>query len=269
MSSSADFEKLTDDIIYGSLALSPVGATQSGYHEHNGMKLDEMLDDYSAAGIEGQRKFYEGVQTRIAGLNARSLDKEQQADLEVIKNDLGLALLDLNTIQSYKHNPTVYVELAGNALFVPSILEYAPKEQRFQHIIKRLEKMPALFEQARANLVDSPAVWNRVAREENGRDDRLDRPGPPRRRARSAEGGLHRAAAALAALRDFSAFLRRTFKEDQRLAAWQGELREEIRVRSCDRKDTGTVARRSRSSPDNAAGNGEAGCAENGQGGTR
>ena len=27
--------------------------------------------------------------------------------------------------------------------------------------------MPALFDQAKANLVDAPEVWNRVAREEN------------------------------------------------------------------------------------------------------
>jgi uncharacterized protein (DUF885 family) len=208
ISSSADFEKLTDDLLYGSLALSPVSATQTGYHEHNGMKLDEMLDDYGAAGIEGQRKFYEGYQSRIAALNVPSLDKEQQADLEVIKNNLSLALLDLNTIQSYKHNPTVYVELAGNALFVPSILEYAPKEQRFQHIIKRLEKMPALFEQAKANLVDAPAVWNRVAREENegtiGLIDHDLRGGVPE----AQKADYERAAkGALAALKDFSTFL--------------------------------------------------------------
>jgi uncharacterized protein (DUF885 family) len=167
-----------------------------------------MLDDYSAAGIEGQRKFYEGYQTRIAALNVASLDKEQQADMEVIKNNLSLALLDLNTIQSYKHNPTVYVELAGNALFVPSILEYAPKEQRFQHIVKRLEKMPALFEQARTNLVDAPAVWNRVAREENegtisliDKDLRGDVP-------EAQKADYERAAkGALAALKDFSTFL--------------------------------------------------------------
>jgi len=208
ISSSSDFEKLTDDLLYGSLALSPVSATQTGYHEHNGMKLDEMLDDYSASGIEGQRKFYEGYQTRIAALNVPSLDKEQQADLEVIKNDLSLALLDLNTIQSYKHNPTVYVELAGNALFVPSILEYAPKEQRFLHIIKRLEKMPALFEQARANLVDAPAVWNRVAREENqgtiGLIDQDLRGAVPEVQKADYERA---AKSALAALNDFNTFL--------------------------------------------------------------
>jgi len=79
------------------------------------------------------------LQTRIASLNQASLDKEQQADVEIMRNALGLALLDLNTIQSYKHNPTIYVELAGNALFTPYMLNYAPKDQRIQHIIRRLK----------------------------------------------------------------------------------------------------------------------------------
>jgi len=167
MSNTAEFEKLTDDLLYGTLALSPVAATQTGYHEHNGMPLDEALDDYSQMGIERQRQFYEQIQSRVNALNATSLDKEQHADLEIMKNQLNLQLLELNTIQSFKHNPTIYVELAGNALFVPFILEYAPKDQRFRHIVKRLEKMPALFEQAKANLVDAPEIWNRVAVDEN------------------------------------------------------------------------------------------------------
>ena len=167
MSNTAEFEKLTDDLLYGTLALSPVAATQTGYHEHNGMPLDEALDDYSQMGIERQRQFYEQIQSRVNALNATSLDKEQHADLEIMKNQLNLQLLELNTIQSFKHNPTIYVELAGNALFVPFILEYAPKDQRFRHIVKRLEKMPALFEQAKANLVDAPEIWNHVAVDEN------------------------------------------------------------------------------------------------------
>ena len=167
MSNTAEFEKLTDDLLYGTLALSPVAATQTGYHEHNGMPLDEALDDYSQMGIERQRQFYEQIQSRVNALNATSLDKEQHADLEIMKNQVNLQLLELNTIQSFKHNPTIYVELAGNALFVPFILEYAPKDQRFRHIVKRLEKMPALFEQAKANLVDAPEIWNHVAVDEN------------------------------------------------------------------------------------------------------
>src|SRR5262249_6698429 len=107
---TAEFEKLTDDLLYGAAALAPVAATQTGYHEHNGMRLDEMLDDYSQAGVEAQRKFYEGIQARVNSLNVASLDKEQQADVEIIKNQLNLQLLDLTTIQSFKHNPTMYVE---------------------------------------------------------------------------------------------------------------------------------------------------------------
>jgi uncharacterized protein (DUF885 family) len=205
---AADFEKLTDDLMYGSLALSPVNATQTGYHEHNGMSLDDSLDDYSQAGIDKAKTFFEGMQTRVNALNAASLDKEQQADLEIMKNQLNLQLLDLNTIQSFKHNPTVYVELAGNALFVPYMLEYAPKERRFQSIVRRIEKMPALFEQAKAQLVDAPEVWNRVAREENtGNVDLIDKtiriatPEP-------LKADYDRAAtAAIAALKDFNTFL--------------------------------------------------------------
>ncbi len=207
-SSSAEFDKLTGDLLYGSLALSPVAATGTGYHEHNGVILDEQLDDYSAAGIDAQRAFYEGFQTRIASLNSAPLDKEQKADLEIIKNYLNLALLELQTIQNYKHNPTVYVELAGNALFTPYMLNYAPKERRFQHIIKRLEKFPALFEQAKANLTDAPDVWNRVAREENdgtiGLVDQVLRKEVPEAQKTDYDRAAQNA---LKALKDFTTYL--------------------------------------------------------------
>src|SRR6516225_8939736 len=93
MPSSIDFERLTDDLLYGSLALSPVTATQMGYHEHNGVQLDEMIDDFSPSGIDAQRKFYQDFQTRVNAWNSSSLDKEQRADLEIMKNDLSLYLL--------------------------------------------------------------------------------------------------------------------------------------------------------------------------------
>jgi uncharacterized protein (DUF885 family) len=217
----ADFDKLSDDLIYGSLALSPVSATQTGYHEHNGVQLDEMIDDFSPAGIDAQRKFYEGFQMRANAWNVSSLDKEQAADLDVIKNDLNLYLLDLNTIQSYKHNPTVYVELAGNAIFVPSILDYAPLDKRYHDIIKRLEKFPVLFAQAKANLVDAPDVWNRVAREENeGNIGLIDK--ELRAKVPDAQKNDYDRAAgpALTALKDFDSFLEKdlsTKKSDWRL----------------------------------------------------
>jgi len=205
----ADSEKLTQDFIYGDLALSPVSATAAGYHQHNGMTLDAMLDDYSAAGLEQQRQFCTDIQNRAGVLDPSKLDKEQKADLDIITSNTGLCLLELNTIQSFKHNPTVYVELVGNALFTPYMLNYAPVEQRFDHISSRLAKVPLLLEQAKANLTDAPEVWNRVAREENdGNIELIDKTlraaVPESRKAAYAKA----ADKAIAAARDFNAFLK-------------------------------------------------------------
>jgi uncharacterized protein (DUF885 family) len=220
-SSAEDFDKLADDFIYGSLALSPVSATSTGYHQHNGVSLDEALDDWSGAGVDAARKFYQAFDSRLAALNPAALDKEQAADVGIIRNSLNLALLDLNEIQSYKHNPTTYVELVGNALYTPYILNYAPKEQRFGHIIKRMEKLPALVDQAKTNLVDSPDVWNKVARDENdGNIDLIDK--TLRQDVPDAQKADYAKAAgpALAALHDFNAYLANTLsqkKSDWRL----------------------------------------------------
>jgi len=218
---AADLDKLVDDFVYGSLALSPVSATSNGYHQHNGASLDEAVDDYSPASMDAARKFYQGFDSRITALNQATLDAEQRADLGIIRNSLKLALLELDEIQTYKHNPTTYVELAGNALYTPSILNYAPKEQRFGHIIKRMEKIPLLMDQAKANLVDSPEIWNRVALDENaGNIDLIDKTlrgdVPDAQKADFAKA----ATPALAAMRDFNTYLEKTLsqkKSDWRL----------------------------------------------------
>jgi uncharacterized protein (DUF885 family) len=171
-SEKPDFSKLTDDFVYGSLALSPTSATSAGYHEHNGVKLDDQIDDFSSAGIDQQHKFFSDFHTRLASIQQASLSAEDRADYEIIDNQVNLSLLELDKIQSYRHNPTVYVELVGNALFTPFVLEYGPIDSRYRNIIQRLQKVPALMEQGETNLADSPKVWNRVAREEN--DGNLD-----------------------------------------------------------------------------------------------
>jgi uncharacterized protein (DUF885 family) len=206
-----DFDKLTEDFTFGTLAISPVTATLTGYHEHDGVHLDETLDDYSAAGIDAQRRFYQSIQRRLGQINPDSLDNEQKTDAQIMNDNLGLTMLEFDTIQGYKHNPTVYVELIGNALYTPFVLEYAPLERRFQHITHRLEKVPTLIAQAKANLLDAPEVWNRVAREENnGNIDLIDK--TLRQSAPDSQKEVYRSAAdkAIAALKDFNGYLERT-----------------------------------------------------------
>jgi uncharacterized protein (DUF885 family) len=204
-----DFSKLTEDFVYGSLALSPVSATQAGYHEHEGVKLDEKLDDFSPSGIEATRKFYAGFHDRLAGIDQQALSAEERADYQIIQNATDLSLEDLQEIQSYRHNPTVYVELVGNALFTPFVLEYAPLDTRFGQIMKRLSLVPVLMDQAKMNLADSPEVWNRVAREENdGNIDLIDKTLRAKAPANLKADFDKAAAPALESLRSFNAYLK-------------------------------------------------------------
>ena len=135
---AAAFQEMTGEFVHSTLGLSPVLATSVGYHEHGGVKLDTLLDDLSAAGVEKQRKHWREWQSRLRGVEQAGLDAQGRADLELMLGQAELALLELDTIQAWRHNPTTYVELAGNALFTPYSVEYAPAPERWRHIIARL-----------------------------------------------------------------------------------------------------------------------------------
>ncbi|HEX6896616.1 MAG TPA: DUF885 domain-containing protein [Bryobacteraceae bacterium] len=204
-----DLSKLTDEFVHGSLALSPVSATSAGYHEHAGIHLDQKLDDYSATGIQDQQQFYSSFHDRLAAIKPDQLSNEDRADYQILQHQVELALLELREIQSYRHNPTVYVELVGNALFTPFVLEYGPIEPRYRDIIQRLTAVPALMDQAKGNLVDAPEVWNRVAQQENdGNLDLIDKTLRAKVPAGLKPDYDRAAAGALDSLRAFSAYLK-------------------------------------------------------------
>lgn len=162
-----DFAALTEEFVHSTLALSPVAATAAGYHRHNGVLLDKLLDDVSAAGMEARRRHWQGWLGRLERIDEEPLDEQARADLGLMKNLCEAALFELDTEQSWRRNPTYYVELLGTALFTPYALDYAPSEERWRHVIARLEAAPAFLEAARGNLKSSNPVWTQTAIEEN------------------------------------------------------------------------------------------------------
>jgi hypothetical protein len=138
-----------------------------GLHEYQGQKLDEQLDDISPASLDRQRRFYEKFRDRLSSLKLDQLGPEDRADLTILQNQVSLALMEATEIRSHLHNPTMYVETLGNALFTPYVLEYAPKPERVRHIMARLQQVPLFLDQAASNLASSPDIWTKVAIEEN------------------------------------------------------------------------------------------------------
>jgi uncharacterized protein (DUF885 family) len=168
------FTQMTDQFVKESLALSPVNATQAGYHKHRDPKtgetinLDAQLDDVGPQGVAAQRKFYRAWRHRFqTEAPVASLDAQDAADYRLIDDQIAVSLLDFEHIQSYKHNPTGYVELIGNAMFLPLTQEYASKEVRVGDVILRIGQIPHFIEQARSELTDSDPIFISAAVEEN------------------------------------------------------------------------------------------------------
>ena len=209
-SSPTTFAALSEEFVYETLAFAPASATTVGYHQHKGVSLDAALDDYSGAALNKQHDFYTNFRLRLdQAVDPAKLSKEDRADYDILNDQVSMALLELDSIHNYRHNPTVYVELIGNALFGPYSLEYAPKDQRYGHIIARLEKIPGFFAQAKLNLTDAPEVWNRVAREENEGnvaliDDTLRKGCPPALKAKYDAAAKE----AIGALKNFNEWLK-------------------------------------------------------------
>lgn len=204
------FTKLAEEFIYTSLANSPSAATQYGYHRHGALDLDSMLDDYSPGAIERQRRWYQDLRLRLQrASDIDTLSPEDRADLDIVHDQISLSLLELQTIQNYRHNPTLYVELIGNALYGPFILEYTDKNKRYEHIIARLRAVPGLLQQARQNLTTAPRIWTEVAIEENDGnvaliEGQMRTQAPADSRARYDEA----AKLAIEALKSFTQYLR-------------------------------------------------------------
>ncbi len=171
---TAKFAKLSEEFIHETLALSPSTASQAGYHQHVDPKtgktiaLDGLLDDMSSAGMAEQRRVYAQWRERFRSETPlAALGIEDAADWQLIDDQIGLNLLELDRIQNYKHNPTVYVELLGSALFQPLTDDYAPENVRLGHVLSRMAATAQFLDQARSQLVDADPIFIKVAVEEN------------------------------------------------------------------------------------------------------
>ena len=215
--SNADFPKVVQEFVYKTLSFSPVFASGQGLHQYNNQNFDTQLDDLSAASIQAQRTYYVDLHKRLGEFDSNSLPAEDRADLVIMEYQIGLALFDIDVAESWRHSPQSYVELIGNALYNPFVLEYAPKETRYVHIMARLVKIPALLETARRQLGDAPDEWRKVAIEENdGNIDLVDK--TLRAAAPASVKNDYDAAAgpALDALRAFNRFLQEELPKRER-----------------------------------------------------
>ena len=140
----ADFSRRFLD---GWLALVPVAATQLGDH-----RFDAELDDLSLAGNARLVAFARGLLAELDAIDVAQLSRDNQVDARIARNQLESDIWSTETLRAWSWDPQIYSQLAGSAIYNLMAREYAPLPDRLKAATARMEKLPGLFAQMRANL---------------------------------------------------------------------------------------------------------------------
>ena len=141
------FSDLSKRWLDGAMRLSPVNATQIGDH-----RFDSDIDDLSAAGRANETAFSREILAEFDKIDRSKLSRDNQVDAAVLANQLRYDIWTTESLQSWAWDPITYSVLEGSALFTLMARDYAPLPDRLRSATLRMEKLPGLFAQMRANL---------------------------------------------------------------------------------------------------------------------
>jgi uncharacterized protein (DUF885 family) len=140
---------------------NPTTATLTGLHQ-----FDDKLEDYSHAQIERQIAALKQYETRVAAVDAASLDEMTRGDRDLVLNYIHSTLLTLETIRPWEKNPDNYSSGITNSAFAIMERKFAPPAARLRALIARETQMPGALAAARENLKNPPKIYTEIAIEQ-------------------------------------------------------------------------------------------------------
>lgn len=144
---NAAFAVLSRQAVDDWMRLSPVAATQAGDH-----RFDAELDDLSAAGRQRRVDTSKALLAKLDAIDTGKLSRENQVDAALLRNQLQSDIWSNDVLQDWAWDPQLYGGLAGGAIYGLMARDFAPLPERIKAATARMEKLPALLAQARANL---------------------------------------------------------------------------------------------------------------------
>ncbi len=137
----------------------PVNASFLGVHEYDGLlpsydpgALADRLSD-----LRGHLREAEALQASAAALSA-----DERLDLALLEGELKTAIRFEEELRIPFRSPGSYIEDATYGIYVLTMREFAPAEERARSAISRLEAVPRFLDQARRNLSrpeEVPPLW--------------------------------------------------------------------------------------------------------------
>src|SRR5436309_3615541 len=155
------FQKIAHDYVEQYLRTNPEQATELGDH-----RFDGQLTDYSADARAKDLATQKEFRDKLNAIDGTQLTGANNIDFRILKENIDYEIFQAEELKQPDWNPLVYMQSLANSLYLLVARDFAPAEKRIPNLRQRMEKIPGVIAQARANLQHPPRVHTETAMEQ-------------------------------------------------------------------------------------------------------
>src|SRR6266508_4196363 len=155
------FQKIAHDYIEQYLRANPEDATELGDH-----RFDGQLTDYSPEARAKELATQKEFRDKLSAIDGSQLTGANNIDFRILKENIDYQIFGAEELKEPEWNPLVYMQSLANSLYLLVARDFAPAEKRIPSLRQRLEKIPGVIAQAKANLQRPPRIHTETAIEQ-------------------------------------------------------------------------------------------------------
>jgi len=155
------FQRVAHDYIEQYLQANPEDATELGDH-----RFDGELTDYSAESRAKDLGTQKEFRDKLNAIDGSHLTGANSIDFRILKENIDYEIFRAEELKEPEWNPLVYMQSLANSLYLLVARDFAPAEKRIPSLRQRLERIPRVIAQAKANLQHPPRVHTETAIEQ-------------------------------------------------------------------------------------------------------
>ena len=156
-----DFQKIAKDYIEQDLRANPEEATELGDH-----RFDGLLTDYSPEARAKELATQKEFRDKLSAIDGSQVTGANNVDFRILKENIDYKIFEAEELKEADWNPLVYNQSLANSLYLLVARDFASPEKRIPNLRQRMEGIPRVIEQAKANLHDPPRIHTETAIEQ-------------------------------------------------------------------------------------------------------
>jgi len=156
-----EFQKTAHDYIERELEANPEEATELGDHRFDG-RLTDYSPEAQAKELATQKEFRD----KLNAVDGSQVTGANKVDFRILKENIDYKIFQAEELKEPIWNPLVYNQSLANSLYLLVARDFAPPEKRIPNLRQRMEGIPRVIAQAKANLQHPPRVHTETAIEQ-------------------------------------------------------------------------------------------------------